>query len=291
MTGDRFYPAVDRLVNLIPRRTAYVLARQVAGWAYRCKRRERHALMLNLRTVLEYRGTTCEGAELERIVRRNFENFAKYVVDFLRMDALEPDALRAVIAVEHGHYLKECQAMQRGIVGLTAHLGNWELATRVLAAEGIVVNAIVLPQRMARRDALFQARRANRGIHVLPMRGGASAALAHLRRNELVAVLGDLDFTGTERRTPFFGMPAPLPRGPAVLAARSGAPVLPGFVLRQADDSFVLRFCPPIMPGRHASATTIHQQIRTVLEAAIGATPEQWFAFKPLWETGKDRKG
>jgi KDO2-lipid IV(A) lauroyltransferase len=167
--------------------------------------------------------------------------------------------------------------------GLTAHVGNWELGASVLGARGFLVNAIVRQQPSARLDALFQSRRIQRGVRVLPMHGAATAVQACLKRNEFVVLLADLDFTGRDRHVPFFGRPARLPRGPAVLAKRSGAPILPAFVLRQADDTFRFRAYPPIIPDRSRSIDAIQKCICSILEEVIGDHPDQWFAFEPLW--------
>jgi lauroyl/myristoyl acyltransferase len=67
------------------------------------------------------------------------------------------------------------------------------------------------------------------------------------------------------------------------MAARSGAPVLPGFVLREPGDTFRFRLYPPIIPDRSRSVDDLQSQICGVLEDAIGDHPDQWFAFQPLW--------
>jgi lauroyl/myristoyl acyltransferase len=68
-----------------------------------------------------------------------------------------------------------------------------------------------------------------------------------------------------------------------VLAKRSGAPILPAFVLRQSDDTFCFRAYPPILPDRSQSVHDIQARICAVLEEVIAAHPDQWFAFEPLW--------
>jgi KDO2-lipid IV(A) lauroyltransferase len=216
-------------------------------------------------------------------VRQDFVNFGKYVVDFFQTGRLTPEALNAVITVEHIEYLRQCRDLKKGIIGLTAHVGNWELGTGVLVANGCKVNAIVRAQPSARLDALFQAQRIRRGIRALSMDHAAASASACLKRDELVVLLGDLDFSSGGRVVPFFGKPARLPWGPAVLAKRSGAPILPAFVLRQADDTFCFRAYPPILPERSQSVEDIQMRVCAVLEEVIGDHPDQWFAFQPLW--------
>ena len=280
------YRTVGFLTRLMSRRAAYAIAEPVSAWAYKRNHGVREALAANLRVVLNGRGKAWTEAELQQIARRNFDNFGRYVIDFFKIGRLSPRMLDRLVDMEHVEYLHQCRALEKGIIGLTAHIGNWELGANVLVMNRCRVNAIVRRQPSAKLDRLFQSRRNQRGIRVLPMSGGAQSALGCLRRNELVVVLADLDFSDHVHRALFFGESARLPRGPAVLAARSGAPILPGFVIRQPDDTFRLRFYPPIMPERPRTADDIQKRICSILEDVIGEHPDQWFAFEALWLPG-----
>jgi lauroyl/myristoyl acyltransferase len=283
MNGLLFYRTVSLLTALLSRRAAYAVAKQASAWAYRNRHATRRAVEGNLRIVFEARGLAMSECELEQMVRRTFDNFSKYVIDFFQIGRLPPETLDRLVKVENIEHLAQCRSMKKGIISLTAHLGNWELGANVMERHGYRVNAVVRPQPTAKLDALFQSRRAGRGINVLPMGEGTSPVPNWLKQNELVVLLGDLDFSAKQRRTPFFGKPARLPRGPAVLAARTGAPILPAFVLREPDETF--RFCiyPPIIPDRFQSIDEIQERICSILEEVIGNHPDQWFAFDPVW--------
>lgn len=283
MRMTSFYPLVSLLAPWIPRRMAYAVARPVSIRAFRRNHPVREALSANLRVVLDHRVAAWTEAGLELTARRNFVNFGKFVVDFFRIGKLPDRALNRLVRQENPGSLEQCRGMNRGILGLTAHIGNWELGSSVLAMGGHPVNGIVLQQSSAGLDALFQSQRIRRGLRILPMSGAAVSVPACLKRNELVVLLADLDFTRSTHRTLFFGKPAPLPRGPAVLAVRYQVPILPGFVLRQADDTFRFRFYPPILPEDAGSVEAVRHRICTVLEEVIADHPDQWFAFKPLW--------
>jgi len=278
-----FYRVVSLLATRLPRHAGYALARPVSGVAYRYNHAVRDAVAANLRFVLDGRGRPWSEAELQPLVRRNFDNFGKYVVDFFSLGSLAPESLDPLIRAEHVEYLEQCQALGKGIIGLTAHIGNWELGASVMQRHGCRVNAVVRPQASPKLDALFASPRNKRGIQALPMSGAARAVPACLKRNELVALLADFDFSARKRRAPFFGRPAPLPWGASVLAKRTGAPILPAFVLRRDDDTFCFRAYPPILPDPARSIADIQQCICAVLEDVIGGHPDQWFAFEPMW--------
>jgi lauroyl/myristoyl acyltransferase len=284
MNAFLFYGTVNLLTKLLPRRACYAIARRASGLAYRHNHAVRSALAANLRVVLDGRGTAWSEPELEQLVRRNFANFGNYVVDFFQMGRLSPHALDAVLEVEHIEYLEQCRTMRMGIIGLTAHVGNWELGAAALERHGCRVNAVVLKQSSARLDRLFQMQRIRRGVNPLPMDNAAVSVPACLMRNELVVFLADLNFSrGGGRRALLFGKPAQLPRGPAILAKRTGAPIVPAFVLRHPDDTFCFRVYPPILSDRSPSVDDIQRRICAVLEEVIAAHPDQWFAFEPLW--------
>ena len=283
MNGLLFFQTVRLMTRLLPRRACYAIARPFAGWAYRRNLATREAIEENLRVVLHAQGHPAAAHDLERLVRRNFIGFGKYMVDFFKIGALSPESQQALIRVEHLDYLQQCVDMNKGVIVLTAHLGNWELGAVVAQQCGFRINAVVREQPTPRLDALFQAQRVKRGVQVLPMNGAALSVPACLKRNEIVVLLADMNYSGGDRSVPFFGQAACLPQGPAVLAKRSGAPILPAFVLRQADDTFCFRAYPPILPDRSQSIGNIQEQICAVLESVIGEYPDQWFAYQRVW--------
>jgi KDO2-lipid IV(A) lauroyltransferase len=277
------YGPISLLARWLPRRTGYAMAAPVCAWAFRRRPPARQALAANLRVALAANGEPPAESDIDALVRKTFINFGKYVVDFFRMGQLSPEGLERIVAVENAEYLHQCIALDTGILGVTGHVGNWELGASVLVAHGCPIAAVVRTQPTPRLDALFQRRRIGRGMRVLPMSGGAAAALAGLKRKDWVILLADLDFSAREPGALLFGKPARLPRGPAILAARSRAPILPGFVIRQPDETFRMRLYPPLLPGPSPSADAIQARITAILEDVITAHPDQWFAFEPMW--------
>lgn len=280
------YGPVSLVAGWLPRRMGYALVKPLCTLAFRHRHKTRRILAENLRIALAAQGNPPSESVLNQILQRNFMNFGKFVVDFFRLGRLSPDSLERIVTLENGEYLRQCIDMGAGIVGVTAHLGNWELGANVLRAQGCSVTAIVRTQPSPRLDALFQGRRIRRGTSVLPMAGAASAGLAGLRRRDCVILLADLDYSQRAPRALLFGKPARLPRGPAILAARGKAPVLPGFVIRQPDDTFQCRLYPPILPRPALSADDIQSQISAILEEVITQYPDQWFAYEPMWSHG-----
>jgi lauroyl/myristoyl acyltransferase len=278
------YKVAAILSKTLPRRASYALAALVSGCFYRIDSRARRGVALNIETILAARGRSVSPLELRRLTRRTFYNFGKYLVDFFRFVNVSPDELRRLVTIEHPEYIQQAMDMNRGVLAISAHLGNWEMGGAVLAQMGYPITAIATTQRMARVNRLLQDHRDRRGYRVLPL--DASATLNILRciqNHEMVALLADRDFTGHTVEVPFFGKPALLPRGPGYLCVRTQTPILPGFIIRKKDDTFLLRIYPPIVPNRDTDEKAVQLQLAAVLEDVVAEAPDQWLVFRDFW--------
>lgn len=267
----------------IPRHFAYWLSLRISDAYFFCDRRGRTAVMNNLRRIQEFRGQTVSVRQLRRTARRTFQFFGKYLVDFFRFSQLSEDEIRRLVAIDHPEHIEAAAHAGKGVIVVTAHLGNWELGGAVMAALGHPLNVVVLRQPSAKLNDFFQKHRRRRGMTIIPLGHAVGRLVEALQRKEFVALLADRDYS---RRTDFVslcGAPACLPRGPAWLAKATGAAVLPGFMLRRDDDTFVLRLYPPIFPGEHESREEIQRKLCAVLEDAVCRSPHQWFMFENVW--------
>jgi KDO2-lipid IV(A) lauroyltransferase len=120
-------------------------------------------------------------------------------------------------------------------------------------------------------------------MHPVPLGRAARDLIRHLKNGDLVALLADRDFTTHRRRVPFFGEPANLVSGPARLALITGAPILPVFLVRNVDDTFIFRFRDPLFPEKYKTEGALQQQITQILEEEISEVPSQWFVFEDFW--------
>jgi KDO2-lipid IV(A) lauroyltransferase len=177
-----------------------------------------------------------------------------------------------------------------GIIFLSAHLGNWELGAAALAALGYKLNAVALQVPDKKLNDLYRHYRALRGLYPIPFGRAGRECIAALRRNEIVAVVADRDFTGSSQTVEFFGRPARLPDGPAKLALATGAPLLPIFMVRLPDDTFAYIVEEPIWADKsHQTVDDIMRQIAIALERVIRQHSEQWYLFHNLWDIESDR--
>ena len=268
----------------IPRHFAYWLALRLSDLYFFFERRGRAAVIANLRQVMAFTGRHPTERELRLTARTTFQFFGKYLVDFFRFQRLDEADIRRLVTIENPGYIEQAYQAGKGVIAVTAHLGNWEIGGAVLAGMGYPLNVVALRQPSAKLNDFFQKHRRKRGMVVMPLGASVKRLIGALRKKEFVALLADRDYSNHKDFTPLCGVPACLPQGAAWLAAKTGAVVLPGFVLRKEDDTFLMKMYPPIVPVAGMSQETIQVKISKALEDAISAYPHQWFMFQKVWD-------
>jgi KDO2-lipid IV(A) lauroyltransferase len=278
------YRAAEVVSRLTPRKLAYWISNRLACYFYHRDTAGRTAVIANLRRIHDYIGRSYTPEDLDRQARLTFGYFGKYLVDFFAFSAMSRTQIDRLVRLERKDCLERAWALQRGVLLVTAHFGSWEIGGAVIAGLGYPINAIVLPQKTPRLDVFFQNHRRRRGIQVIHMGNAVREIIDALRRRECVALLADRDYTAHSKPVPFFGAPARLPRGPAWLAHRTGVPLVPGFLLRNPDETYLVRFHPPVMPAENLSLEAIQRRLCAAMEEEIGRHPIQWYMFQDLWD-------
>lgn len=279
-----FYKISEAIALLIPLRMAYALAKVLSGVYYIFAFRDRRMVTDNLKVIFPLKGDR----EIASIRFRVFRNFAKYLVDFLRFKKLDKKYISNNVKIINLESVKEGLRRGRGVILLTAHLGNWELGGMVISQLGYSLLTVALAHKSPKVDRFFNDKRESKGMEVLPLGKAAKGCLRGLRHNRLLALVGDRDFTDKGRVTDFFGKPAILPEGAAVLSLQTGAVVIPGFMLRNKDDSFSLIFEKPLefnlSMNRDNDLDNIISKYKSVFEEYIRAYPDQWYMFRRFWK-------
>ncbi|MFO7535732.1 MAG: lysophospholipid acyltransferase family protein [Kiritimatiellia bacterium] len=274
----------EYLCRLLPRRFCYYIALRMADTFYRSDVRARRAVRANMRRVTGHMGQKLSRFDVELLVRRVFQGFAKYLVDFFSFSHMTREETERLVEFENRGQLEKVRALNRGALLVTAHHGNWELAGAVLVSLGYSITAVAQPQEQKKLNNLFMSYRRKRGIHVVPLGLTVVRQLMEaLGRGEFVGLLADRDYTPRNHPIDFFGAPASLPIGPAWISSHYKVPILPGFLLRKEDDSFVMKFYPILNAAGDQDEATIQAELRDVLQDGISRDPSQWFMFEDLW--------
>lgn len=220
-------------------------------------------------------------------VQRVFDSYAHYWVDALRLPNLDDRRIEAGFSHQGMHHLS--RAMESGTPPILAlpHLGGWEWAARWLNIQGWKVAAVVEELDDDELYDWFVELREQLGMQVIPLGPRASAEVgAALAAGRIMCLLCDRDISGSGIEVEFFGETTRLPGGPALMALRTGAPLIPAAVYYRAGKRHAIIEA-PLETERRArlreDVTRITQELARVMERQIRRAPEQWHLLQPNW--------
>ena len=235
----------------------------------------------NMRQIL---GPDVRPREARRVTRAAFANYARYMVDLVRLPNLPFEELTSKIRVEGWENVERAFGFGKGVVFATGHIGNWDLAGAAFAARGHPVSALVETLSPARWNERVQRTRTAAGVKAIPIESGVRDMLSALRNREGLAVLVDRPVPAPEGvPVTFFGRPTRVPAGAATLALRTGSPVIPAALVRAVDGGYLAHIGPPIVGARGEDPSLVMQRIMSWLEGVIRRYPDQWFMFRQMW--------
>lgn len=235
--------------------------------------------MKNLRAAF---GETYSEAAKKGLAKGVQENFVKNLVDcFIQLN--QPDHVRKVVTVRGIEHLDAALAKGNGVIALGAHIGNFVLVGSRLGVEGYSFHTLFrIPSEPRIRTIVsnyLPPRLHQRAIPSRPRRPAVRQILGALKRNEIVFILGD-NLKKGKVQTLFFGQRVPSPRGPVSLALRSGAAVVPLYLIRNYQGGLELVIEPEITMERNGSLgadiTNNTRHMVGYLEKLIRRYPDQW---------------
>jgi KDO2-lipid IV(A) lauroyltransferase len=279
----RLMQGVMVLSRILPWRLIQALGDGLGTLAYGLSARYRNVADKNLQIAF---GETLSREERKALTRRTYRGFARAMAEFLKAPMLTPEGLRALVRSDVGMAPAKALLTQgHGLIVVTAHFGNWELLARRATIEGVSLLVVARQAEDAEFNRLTDSLRGNGGYSVHPRGASPKALLQHLRREGAVAILPDQK--SEDVFVPFFGKLAGTVAGPAVLALKTRAPILPMFCPRQPDGTYRVEFGEAIdtTPTGDMDADThrIMAEITRSIEAVIRRYPDQWLWMHDRW--------
>lgn len=244
------------------------------------------------RTLRRVTGGGLQGAELDRAVDEVFHNYARYWHEFFRLPAMSVDDILHAVDLEGVENVDAALALGKGAILALPHLGNWDLAGANLAARGYDVVAVAESVEPPELFRWFVDARRRFGIEVIPLGPESGVAVNRaLADNRIVCLLADRDIAGNGIEVEFFGERTTVPGGPALLALRTGAALLPGscYFTAHAHTSRIGRPIPAVREARlRADVERVTAAVVAHLEEAIRERPEQWLLMQPNWPSDRE---
>jgi len=291
------FHALRLTLRLFSRKAISKVRIPFADLYFLCARMDREALISNIHHIL---GERASREEAVRLARRTFRRYAQYLIDLICTSRMSEEELRGLISgVSNKGAITRALEGGKGVILLTAHLGNWELGGMVLKTFRLPVNIIYFPDRIWGVEKSRRRYRERKGVGQLAIDGSPFSLvsmMAALRRNEIVCLQGDRNYGRRGVKVDFFGAPVSFPPGPVMLAMSSKAPLIPIFIIQ--DDGKGYRFLVenpvPIQETGHREEDIQENLARVarILEEYLEKYPDQWFNYVPYWgEPSGGREG
>jgi len=278
---------VIRLFAWMPRRMAHRAATTLAQVGFHFARRQRRAGFRNLEIAFP----NLSHSERERILRGCFKNLARLLVEFTHFPELNKNSVcRFVVHDGLDNYLEGLRR-GRGVIFMTAHFGAWELSSFAHALYGYPLRFVVRPIDNPRVEKLISKYRTLSGNIPIGRRRAAREILNALRQNEAVGILFDQNTTrGEGVFAEFFGVPAATTPAIALFALRTGAAVVPGFLIwDESLGKHRLRLDQPVelidTGNLDHDVLENTKAFNRILEGYIRKYPDQWLWIHRRWKT------
>ncbi len=300
---ERYPQAVHRFIylfffqfcsTLIPRPIQKFFSVVVGDLFYLLMRKTRAKVRKNVQGI--GRGRWSDG-KIDVITRKTFQNYGQYLLDYMVMHRLHPSNKEKWVEEETGgEYMMEVLRGGKGVICVTPHLGNWEIGGLLFSFKGGKLNVLTLDEWDANIRSFREEIRRRWGIRNLYIDPKDDSPMAildvvkALRRNEIVAMLGDRIETQKTMTFDFFGKKTPFPIGVAILALSTGAPVLPVFVVMERNRKYRGIIEAPIhfeSCSREDRETVIREGMEKLIkkfEGYIEKYPDQWYNFYSYWD-------
>jgi len=285
------YRAGATLLQVTPPPLADALATGAGFAASGISRDKRQLVRANMRRVL---GPDVDRAVVDHLVTQAFVSYARYWVESAQIANLRSDQVESTFTIDGFERLRVEMARGRGVVIALPHVGSWEYGGRWLALQGYpmtVVGELLEPPELFE---WFASQRAALGLTVLPPGPDTTVRLLDtLRSGRVVGLVADRDLAGNGVEVEFFGEKTTLPAGPALLALRSGAPLMTCAIFQRPHRRYHAVLHPPLDSTRggrmRRDVQRLTEDMARELEDLIRLAPEQWHLFQPNWPSEREQ--
>jgi KDO2-lipid IV(A) lauroyltransferase len=281
------------LLGMLPRGTARVVGAGIGAVAFRALSRLRKTGLRNLQLAYP------EKSEAERleILREEYRSLGWQMAEFCQMSKYTAESASKFIRYEGLENYLAARAKGKGVLVVTGHLGAWELSSFYHSLMGMPMGMVIRRLDNPLVDAYVNRIRCLHGNRVIHKDDFARGLIASMRAGETVGILMDTNMTPPQGLfVPFFGIEACTASGLARVALRSGAAVLPGFLLwEESEQKYVLRFGEElelVRTGDAAENIVANTALFTAaIESYIRRYPGQWLWVHRRWKTRPDGEG
>lgn len=276
-----------KLFCLLPETWAYRLGDDLGRLFFWIDRKHRRVAMENLKIAF---GNEKDEHELRVIAKRSYQHWGRSLAELARVMILSPERVMGWVKIEGLDHFLDAQKKGRGVLYLTAHLGNWELMGLAHSLRGYPINVVARPlDNPLLEDVLFRLR-TRWGNRVIKKGGALREVLKLLKEGETIGFLLDQNVAPDQGVfVNFFGRPACTHKTLALLALKTVAVVLPILTFRGSTNRHRIIIEPPVLleeTGDTEQDVVINtQKFTSVIESYVRQHPDQWLWVHRRWKT------
>ena len=291
----RGYRAAAAAISRVPTGISLPIGRALFVGSYFAWPQKRRIILANAAHVL---GLPVGHRQVRHLARRIYATYARFVIELMRLPQLpadEPARLMNMGGERGGDefiaLFERLRAKGRGMLVVSAHIGSIDVLAGAFALRGLPTYGLADDSAYPELFEEMNAQRRRWGIGVIPWRN-LRRVFAALNEPGIVGLVVDWGYRADGIPVRLFGEWTTLPAGPALLAAKTGAPIVPVVCRRQADGTFDARFYDPIevASADRAELQRATSSIAAALEDMIATAPDQWYSFKPIWPATDEEK-
>lgn len=282
------YRAAAAALSRVSPRVTEPVARSLFVGGYFAWPQKRRIILANASHIL---GKPMGDPDVRRLARRIYATYARFALELMRLPSRPADEPLRLVAIddERGSeslmaIWERCRAQGTGVIAVSGHIGSIEVFAGAFALRGIPTYGLADDTAYPELFARLTQMRKRWGVEIIPWRNLRDVFRA-LRRPAVLGLVVDWGYRPDGIPVRLFGEWTTLPAGPATLAARTGATILPVVNRRLADGTYKATHQDPITVADDSPAEQLRatQAIADALERMIREAPEQWYTFKPMW--------
>ncbi len=278
------YRATARVIAALPPRFARGVLGRLAQLSYLAWPTKRHWVDHNFGHVL---GVPPSDPRVRRLALKAYAEYGRYLTELMRLPTRPVEEVRTLVPdldIEEVRRLWQETPGGGGLILVVGHVGSNEAVAAAVAGHGLPISVVADDSSFPELFDLLRRQRERWGVTIVGWRN-LRAIFGVLRRREVLGLLVDWGYRSDGIPVRFFDGWTAFPAGPATLAAKTGSRILPVTIRRQPDDTFHVAFQTPIdlESDEPAVLQRATQAMADALAVTVGAAPEQWYSFKPIW--------
>lgn len=279
------YFAGWRIVRWLPEHTAYKISYSVADFLVKKNGKSVQRLRLNLSRTQP----KLTSLDLEILVVDAMRSYMRYWCDTFRFPDWSQERVVNTVSVTNEHLLMDAIAAKTGVIVALPHAGNWDHAGAYFCAKGVPLVTVAERLKPEKLFLKFLSYRESMGMQVLPLDGRVLDTLEkRLNDGALVALVADRDLSRSGIEVNFFGGPARMPAGPALLAIRTKAPLITAFV-SYTQSGIHIEFNTVVLPSSGSESEMVQEIVQMTakqFENGIARDPQDWHMLQRIWVDG-----